>query len=94
LVINRYDPKIQGFTVLDLNKILQVSRWHTIADDPAAVVAAVNHGVPLRLEAPQSRVLTDIDALARTLLGMGGQPDSNTKALGVLGRMRRAFSHT
>jgi pilus assembly protein CpaE len=94
LVINRYDPKIQGFTLHNLNKILQVSKWHTIADDPAAVVASVNHGVPIRLQAPQSRVLTDIDALACTLLGVGDPTELKPKGLGVFGRMHRAFTHS
>ncbi len=94
LVINRYDPKVQGFTVVNLSKLLQVTKWRTIADDPAAVVASVNHGVPLRLEAPQSRVLTDIDALACTLLGVADPNELKPKGLGVFGRMHRAFTHS
>ncbi len=94
LVINRYDPKVHGFTVADLAKLLQVPAWHPIDNDWAAVVASVNHGVPLRLEAPQSRALRDIDSLARTLLAVGDQPEVKTKDLGVFGRMRRAFTHT
>lgn len=94
LVINRYDPKVHGFTVADLGKVLQVSKWRTIADDPAAVVASVNNGVPIRLEAPQSPVLTDIAALAGALLGVGDQHGSKPKSPGAWGRMHRAFTHS
>jgi pilus assembly protein CpaE len=92
VVINRYDPRVQGFAVADLARLLQVRAWYPIDNDWAAVVASGNHGVPLRLQAPQSGVLKGIDALARTLLALDVQPAAKGKDVGVFGRMRRAFS--
>jgi pilus assembly protein CpaE len=67
LVINRYEPGIQGFSAERLAELLQAPRVYTVANDYPAVMAAVNHGKPLRDVAPNSPVLADIRALARTL---------------------------
>jgi pilus assembly protein CpaE len=92
LVINRYNPRLKGFTLDELAKLLSVSRLSGIASDEAAVAAAVNNGRPLRQEAPQSRALADIDALGE-ILAVGeriAQP-SYEKNGNVFGRLVRAF---
>jgi pilus assembly protein CpaE len=91
LVINRYDPKVSGFDADRLQRLLQVPRLHTIADDPEAVTAAVNNGRPLRLEAPQAGALADIDALADLLTERGDRPEPKKATPTVLGRLVHAF---
>lgn len=97
VVINRYDPRVEGFTAGDLEKLLGVPRLWTVANDYAAVMTAVNHGRALRLEAPTSRALADIDALARTLLGLGEEPQPGagpSSGKGLFGRLARVFGNT
>jgi pilus assembly protein CpaE len=67
LVINRYEPGLAGFSAEHLAKLLHAPRVWTVANDYPSVMAAVNHGKPLRLAAPHSRVLADIRALAESL---------------------------
>lgn len=87
LVINRYDPKIEGFSAPELKQLLGVSELTTIHNDWTAVSSALNHGRPLRLEAPQCRALADLDALASRLLGLS-QPQKRT---GLFSQLRRAL---
>jgi pilus assembly protein CpaE len=68
LVINRYEPSLQGFTADELAKFLQTPQVLTVANDYASVMAAVHHGKPLRLAVPHSRALADIHTLAEALL--------------------------
>ena len=49
-------------------RLLQTPQLLTITNDYAAVSGALNEGRSLRAYRPESRVLTDIDSLARTLL--------------------------
>jgi pilus assembly protein CpaE len=68
LVINRYNPTRTEFTVSHLQRLLQTPQLATVANDYAAVSGALNEGRALRVHAPNSRVLADIDHLARMLL--------------------------
>lgn len=92
VVINRYDPKLEGFSLRDLEKVLDVPRLLSIANDFAAVNASINNGRPLRLEAPASRALADIDALARTLLAIREDAQQAVPSSGLLRRLMHAFS--
>lgn len=67
LLLNRYDPHIKGFGAHRLKELLQFPDLLTIANDYESVSNAINHGRPLRVESPRSRVLSDIDQLASTL---------------------------
>src|SRR5262249_29099991 len=78
VVINRYDARIEGFTLGDLEKLLGVPKLMTVADDYAAVTASLNRGRPLRLQAPDSSALADIDVLAQTLLAPNHRPPVKT----------------
>lgn len=87
LVINRYEGGMSGFAAVRLAELLQVPQVHTIANDYPSVMSALNHGKPLQLAAPHSRVLADIRALAATLAGTAASPASDqgdrlAKALG------------
>jgi pilus assembly protein CpaE len=93
LAINRYDPRLKGFTVDRIAETLGVPALRTIAEDRAGVLAAANSGCALRLQSPQSPVLADLDALADALLGDGAAA-GDPKRPGLLGRLRRAFANT
>jgi pilus assembly protein CpaE len=91
IVLNRYDLERQGFTVRDMSSLLEVSRILTVANDWPGVQAAVNQGRPLRLVAPRSPILADIEALTCCLLGVADQPQREVRGAGVLNRLARAF---
>ena len=63
IIINRYDPRMPGFGVDRLKTLLEVNDIITVCNDYAAVMASINHGRPLRLEAPRSPALADITKL-------------------------------
>jgi Flp pilus assembly CpaE family ATPase len=69
VVLQRYDPHQGGADPKRLRELLQVNEVWTIADDASAWMAAVNAGVPLRVQAPRSPALTDLDRLLVRLLG-------------------------
>jgi pilus assembly protein CpaE len=93
VVINRYDSRIQEFSEKQLSQILNVPKLVTIANDYASVISAVNHGRLLRLEAPNSRVVRDIAALARLLLNVEGKaPVAGEKdGMSLFGRLMHPF---
>jgi pilus assembly protein CpaE len=74
LVLNRYDPRLQGFTAADLEKLLHLPRVLTIANDAARVTAALNQGLPLQKAAPHSPVLADVKSLTRILFNLDEAP--------------------
>jgi pilus assembly protein CpaE len=90
LVMNRYDPKLLGFTSRDLERVLNVSPVRTIVNDPA-VTTAVNNGRLLRLEAPRSQALSDITDLARCLVGGDGPAQPEKQNLAMFRRALRAI---
>ena len=91
LVINRFDPKNQGFAVNRLLKPLGVSSLLTVARDDPAMSAAADSGCALRLVAPRSQLLTDIVALAKTLLPL--ESPASVKPFGLFGRLGRALTN-
>jgi Flp pilus assembly CpaE family ATPase len=68
-VVNRYNPRLKGFTLEDLQRLQAVPKFWSIAADPAGFSAAINHGRPLFEEAPGSPALADIDVLTAALVG-------------------------
>jgi pilus assembly protein CpaE len=64
LVVNRYNAHLPGFGADRLAELLHVEKVWTVAADYPAVTAAANHGRPLRLAVPHSRILADIATLA------------------------------
>jgi pilus assembly protein CpaE len=91
LVINRYDPRLEGFTLEDLERLLKVSELRKIANDPSALKAAADKGKPLNLVAPNSAALADIRQLAATMLGVAHPQGGGGKA-SMFGRLVSAFS--
>jgi Flp pilus assembly CpaE family ATPase len=92
LVINRFDPKIPGFAVDRLLNPLGVSSLHTVSRDDPAMSAAMAGGCALRLVAPRSHALTDIVAMAKTLVALDST--APVKPLGLFSRLGRALSNT
>ncbi len=78
IIINRYDPRMPGFGVDRLKTLLEVPDIITVCNDYAAVMASINHGRPLRQEAPRSPALVDISKLAQTLLKGQDRPSAVT----------------
>jgi pilus assembly protein CpaE len=89
LVVNRYDPKVAGLTLADLAAHFGVTNIRGIHNDWAGVSAALNQGRPLCAAAPLSPVLSDIEALARQLRGLGTVPTPHRT--GLLQQLRRAI---
>lgn len=73
IIINRYDPRMPGFGADRLKSLLEVSDLMTVSNDYAAVMASINHGRPLRQEAPRSAALADINKVVSILLGLDSQ---------------------
>jgi pilus assembly protein CpaE len=67
VVVNRYNPSIPGMNIKKLEEVLKSTGFQTIGNDYLAMSATIDHGRPLRVEAPRSRVLADIIALAYVL---------------------------
>jgi pilus assembly protein CpaE len=94
VVVNQYDPGQVGFTAANIQAMLQGAIVGTVADDPRAVVEAVNAGRPLKAVAPKSPAREDIARLARSLVGAAPGPepaDDRTPPPQLLGRLARAF---
>lgn len=72
IIINRYDPRMPGFGADRLKSLLDVSDLMTVCNDYASVMASINHGRPLRQEAPRSPALADIHRIVDRLLGTAG----------------------
>jgi pilus assembly protein CpaE len=87
VVINRYDARMAGLTVGNLEKALGLTNIRTIPDDRPGVLVAANEGKFLRQLNAKSLVLAGIDELVNTLLGPGEAPAQ----LSLLSRFFSAF---
>jgi pilus assembly protein CpaE len=91
VVLNRYDPATKGFTCEDVKDMLGVARVLTITNDFHAANLAVNKGRPLRLVAPKTRMLRDLDRLVHELAGGDGEHCEQTVDQGFFGRVLNAL---
>jgi pilus assembly protein CpaE len=91
LLLNRYDPNVKGFGVARLKELLQVPELLTLQNDYEAVSNAINHGKPLRLEAPKSRVLADLDQVANRILPSESGGPAPAESGTVMRGLMRAF---
>lgn len=89
VVINRFDPKVQGIDPERIKHSLSIKNLSTISNDHEAVLMSVNCGQPLRFRFPKSKALTDIDAFAEDLL----QVDQAVRAPVGLTGMLKDFGH-
>ena len=91
VVINRYNPRLKGFTCDEIKDMLGVARVLTVANDPQAVTLSVNKGRPIRQVSPGTPILRDLDALIHEIIGLDGhQPAMNGR--GLFGRMLHALT--
>ncbi len=74
IIINRYDPRMPGFGADRLKALLEVPDILTVCNDYASVMASINHGRPLRQEAPRSPALADLNRVVHTLLAGQDRP--------------------
>ncbi len=90
VVLNRYDPATKGFTCDDVKDMLGIARVLTVTNDFNAANLAVNKGKPLRVVAPGTRMLHDLDRLMYELFGRDGQPVKHN-GHGFFGRVLSAL---
>ncbi|MBN1588796.1 MAG: hypothetical protein JW888_04710 [Pirellulales bacterium] len=91
LIVNRYNPKMEGFSAKRLRELLKPQSLWTVAKDDA-VVTATNNGTPLRLEAPKSPALADLDRVVADLVPEGRGNGSRKTESTFLGRLTRALT--
>ena len=68
----------------------------TVCNDYASVMASINHGRPLRQEAPRSTALADVNKVVTTLLGTNEvhgprHPKGPANRAGGIGKLFRRF---
>lgn len=90
LVINRYAPRLVGFTADDMRRVLKTSEIQTISHD-AAMDAAVNRGQPLRLQDASSQALADIDRLNTVLIGEAADSNADPVPVGAFKKLMRGL---
>ncbi|MBN2580365.1 MAG: hypothetical protein JXB10_15375 [Pirellulales bacterium] len=93
IIINRYNPKIEGFSAGKLRDLLQPRNLWTVAEEES-VVAATNNGRPLRLENPRSRALADIDQIIEQLFPEYANKNVKKNPFGIFGRLTRALARS
>ena len=96
IVFNRYDARLPGFGMDRLRALLGDVEIQTVCNDFAGVMASINHGRPLRLEAPRSPALADINRIVETLVGTveaanGGPSAGRKPKRGSFGRIFSRF---
>jgi pilus assembly protein CpaE len=69
LVLNMFDPAVKGLSVEDIQRAMGTTGFRPVPRDTAGLLAAVNHGQPLRDAAPNSPVLKAVAALVTQMLG-------------------------
>ncbi|CAN5417799.1 hypothetical protein BH10PLA2_BH10PLA2_33630 [soil metagenome] len=90
VVINRYDPGMEGLDAARLAKTLDLPCIQTIPDDRPTVLAAANEGKVLRQTAPNSAVLAGIERLVNSLLGVKDRP-AQSSGTHLIRRFVQAF---
>ncbi|CAN5196352.1 hypothetical protein BH11PLA2_BH11PLA2_40990 [soil metagenome] len=91
VVINRYDPELEGLTVGNLEKTLGIKGIQTIPDDRPNVLSAVNSGKLLRQMMPKSSVITGIVQLVDNLLGVRGTQPAKSRVFDLMSQFLDAF---
>lgn len=91
IIINRYDARMPGFGVDRLKALLEVNDIITVCNDYASVMASINHGRPLRQEAPRSPALADLTKIVHILLSGSERPTPIKSATNGAGGGFRGF---
>ena len=71
--------------------LLGTDHLSTVSEDPKSVHASINSGRPLRLAAPHSAALADIDRLAEDVLGKQAGRRKTGNHEGLFGRIADAL---
>jgi pilus assembly protein CpaE len=91
VVMNRYNPAVDGLSARELQRVLGQARIYTIPDDRLAVLEAANEGKLLRQMNPRSPVLAAIDGLVDSLL-VGAANSRQPASKGLMHRLFHAFA--
>jgi pilus assembly protein CpaE len=91
VVVNRYEPKLHGFSADRLRALLRCPGLVTVANDPVVGIA-VDHGRPLRLQASRSHALADIGNLMEQLVPQDARSNQRAERSTFFGRLSRAFT--
>jgi pilus assembly protein CpaE len=91
IVLNRYNPRMKGFTCDEIKEMLGVARVVTVADDCPAVNLAASRGRPLRQVAAGSAILRDLNALINDAMGLDRRSTPHN-GRGLFGRMLHALA--
>lgn len=83
LVVNRYSPDREEFTLHRLKSLLKVEEIWTIAEDHDVYQAAVNGGRPFRKVSPHSTCVADLIRLGTRVMG---HPPEETRSGSFFGR--------
>lgn len=89
VAINRYNPEMTGLPLERIKEFLPNCDVCKLASDQA-VAESTNNGKPVRLQQPNSRFLTDIDALIRKLVL--GSPEEKKESESIFRRLGRVLS--
>jgi pilus assembly protein CpaE len=80
LIVNRYDRGAEGsLSLKEAEKALGHGIFYSIPNDYAAVISAINQGLPLANLAPKAPIAEAFDALARRLSGPAAGPGVPTQ---------------
>jgi pilus assembly protein CpaE len=91
IVLNRYNPRMKGFTCDEIKEMLGVARVVTVAADVPAVNLSASRCRPLREVSPGSGILRDLDALINDAMGLDRR-SSQHNGRGLFGRMLHALA--
>lgn len=75
VVVNKFDPRINGFSLAGLKDIVGTQNLWTVEGAPSVVTGAINIGRPLRVHAERSNIVQDISKVARSLATRSGATD-------------------
>jgi len=90
VVLNRYDSSTKGLSCHEVKEMLGIARVLTITNDFHAANLAVNKGRPLRVVAPGTRMLHDLDRLMYEVLGIDAR-SAEQNGHGFFGRFLNAL---
>ncbi len=89
-LLNRYNPKLEGFGAAKLCELLRLPELLTVDDDAVSAAAATTSGTAIRLQNPRSPVLDDLGIVISKLYSEPPAPPAVKKIspskLGLLAR--------
>jgi len=83
IVINRY-YRGASVSLKDLRRALEMPLWWLIPNDFAAVIAAIDGGLPVPNVAPKSEIASSLRGMVRTLAGLPPQESRGAGLSGII----------